>query len=226
MVLAMAGTSTPVSNEALEKICQAYWPPIYAHLRMKGYALHHAQDLTQEFFTRLLKGNGFAGITPEKGRFRSFLLASLKHFLINEWKRERTQKRGGGQYLVELDAIEPGMLAACEPQTGEDPEQAYDKRWALTLLARARSRMRNEYEAAGQIERHDVLKRFLADGEEPSSYAETATLLGISEAAAKSAIYKIRQRFGQLLRAEISRTVAAPEDVEDELRYLIATLRF
>jgi RNA polymerase sigma factor (sigma-70 family) len=225
LVIAAAGTSTPASRAALEQLCRAYWPPVYAHLRMKGYDLHQAQDHAQEFFLRLLKGNGFANIDREKGRFRSFLLASLKHYLINEWKRESTQKRGGGVKLIELDALEPAVLAACEPRTGENPEQAYDKQWALTLLGRTRSRMQKEYEAAGQLDRHDALKGYLADGDEPLSYAETAERLGISEAAAKSAIYKMRQRFGQLLRAEISRTVASEDEVEDELRHLIAALR-
>lgn len=225
LVIAAGGTSTPASREALEQLCRAYWPPVYAHLRMKGYTLHQAQDLAQEFFLRLLKGNVFADVSRDKGRFRSFLLASLKHFLINEWKRERTQKRGGGAKLVEIDSLDPAMRDACEPRTGENPEQAYDKRWALTLLGRARVRMQKEYLDAGQLDRHEALKGYLADGEEPLSYAETAALLGISEAAAKSAIYKIRQRFGQILRAEISRTVASDEDVEDELRHLIAALR-
>ncbi len=226
IVLAAAGTSTPASREALEQLCRAYWPPVFAHLRMKGYALHHAEDLAQEFFLRLIKGNSFAEVAPHKGRFRNFLLASLKHFLINEWKRERTQKRGGGAALVDMDTVDPALLAACEPHSGENPEKAYDKRWALTLLARVRSRMQKEYDAAGQLDRHDALKGYLADGEEPASYADTACRLGISEAAAKSAIYKMRQRFGQLLRAEIARTVPTDEDVEDELRHLIAALRY
>jgi len=225
LVLAAAGPSSAASREALEQLCRAYWPPVYAHLRMKGYALHHAQDLAQEFFLRLLQGNGFADLAREKGRFRSFLLASLKHFLINEWKRENTQKRGGGVPLVNLDSLDPALRAACEPRTGDSPDQAYDRQWALTLLSRTRSRMRKEYEAGEQLDRHEALKGYLADGEEPASYAETAQRLGISEAAAKSAIYKIRQRFGQLLRAEISRTVAADGEVEDELRHLIAALR-
>jgi RNA polymerase sigma factor (sigma-70 family) len=225
LVLAAAGTSTPISQQALEQLCRAYWPPVFAHLRMKGYALHHAQDLTQEFFSRLLSGKGFAGVAPEKGRFRNFLLASLKHFLINEWKRERTQKRGGGVSFVELNDMDSNMLSAYESHSGENQEQAYDKRWALTLLTRARARMRTEYEAADQLDRHEALKGYLADGEEPSSYAETAEKLCISEAAVKSAIYKIRQRFGQIIRAEIARTVPSDEDVEDELRYLISVLR-
>lgn len=225
IIIAAGQTNNAASEKALEHLCRAYWPPIYGHLRMKGHTTHQAQDLAQEFFTRLLRGGAFAGVSPEKGRFRSFLLASLKHFLINEWKRERTLKRGGGAILVDLDALEPSVRNACEPHSGEDPERAYDKRWALTLLAKVRLRMQKEYEAAGQLDRHDALKGYLLDGEEPTSYAETSTRLGISESAVKSAVYKIRQRFGQLLRAEIARTVTTDEEVEEELRELIAALR-
>jgi RNA polymerase sigma factor (sigma-70 family) len=225
IVLAAADKATPRSSEALEQLCRAYWPPVYSHLRMKGHDLHEAQDLAQEFFARLLHGPSLASVSPEKGRFRSFLLAALKHFLINEWKRERTLKRGGGVVFVNLDGIDPAVRDAYQPLSGENPETAYERRWALTLLDRVRSRMKREYEAAGQGARHDALKAYLLGGEEADSYAETATRLGLSEAATKSAIYKIRQRFAQLLRAEITRTVGSAAEVEDELRHLIASLR-
>ena len=224
IVLAAADKGTPGSAEALEQLCRAYWPPVYSHLRMKGHDSHDAQDLAQEFFARLLHGPSLAAVTPEKGRFRSFLLAALKHFLINEWKRERTLKRGGAVVFVDLDGLDPGVRDACEPRDGENPESAYERRWALTLLARVRSRMKREYEAAGQSDRHAALKDYLLGGE-ADSYAETAARLGLSDAAVKSAIYKIRQRFGQLLRAEIARTVDSAGEVDDELRHLIASLR-
>lgn len=225
MVLAAADRTTPGSAEALEQLCRAYWPPVYSHLRMKGHDLHEAQDLAQEFFSRLLHGPSLASVSPEKGRFRAFLLASLKHFLINEWKRDRALKRGGGVVFVDLDGLDPGVRDACEPRAGEDPESAYERRWALTLLGRVRSRMKREYEAAGQSDRHDALNSYLLGGEETDSYAQTAARLGLTEAAVKSAIYKIRQRFGQLLRAEIARTVGSAGEVDDELRHLIASLR-
>jgi RNA polymerase sigma factor (sigma-70 family) len=225
VVRAAGGTATAASREALEQLCRTYWPPVYSHLRMKGHDRHEAEDLAQEFFSRLLEGNAFAGVSPEKGRFRSYLLAALKHFLINEWKRGRALKRGGGVPLMDLDALDEAARNACEPRSGEDPESAYDRRWALTLLAKTRARMRREYEAAGQTDRHEALKGYLLDGVEPSSYQETAERLGISESAVKSAVYKIRQRFGQLLRAEIARTVTGADEVEDELRELLAALR-
>lgn len=220
-----AGLTSAASTEALEKLCEAYWPPIFAHLRMKGHNPHEAEDLTQEFFSRILKDNVFATVSPEKGRFRTFLLAALKHFLINEWKRGTTLKRGGGVVVVDLDGLDPSVRDACEPHSNENPELAFDRRWALTLLAKVRGRMRREYEAAGQAERHDALKGYLLDGAEPVSYAATAEATGLSESAVKSAVYKIRQRFGELLRAEISRTVQTGEEVDDELRHLIRALR-
>ncbi len=220
-----AGLNSAASAEALEQLCRAYWPPIFAHLRMKGHNAHEAEDLAQEFFARLLKGNSFAALTPEKGRFRTFLLAAVKHFLINEWKRETAQKRGGGVTMVDLDGLEPSVREACEPRSNEDPEAAFDRRWALTLLSKVRDRMRREYEAAGQAERHNALKVYLLDGAESVSYEETAATLGLTESAVKSAVYKIRQRFGELLRAEISRTVETEEEVDDELRHLIQALR-
>jgi RNA polymerase sigma-70 factor (ECF subfamily) len=209
----------------MEKLCRAYWPPIFAHLRFKGYPLHQAQDLAQEFFSRLLQNNTFATVSPDKGRFRTFMLAALKHFLINEWKRERTLKRGGGVMIVDLDALDPAVRDACEPRSEDDPAVAYDRQWALTVIAKVRSRLRMEYEAAGQLDRHDALKFHLMDSSDPVSCAETAELLGVSESAAKSAIHRIRQRFGHLLRAEITRTVTDEGDVEDEIRHLLSALR-
>jgi RNA polymerase sigma-70 factor (ECF subfamily) len=224
LVLA-AGAGAADAGGALEQLCRIYWPPVHAHLRRQGMDAHRAEDLTQEFFARLLAGNSFATVSPDKGRFRTFLLAALKHFLINEWKRDRALKRGGGVPVVALDALEPGLRDALEPRDDETPEAAYDRRWAMTLLARVAARIQAEYEAAGQAERYEGLKGYLLDGAEPQSYATTAERLGISEAAVKSAVYKIRQRFGAMLRTEVARTVGREEEVEDELRCLLAALR-
>ena len=212
------------SGEALERLCRIYWPPVYAHLRRQRIDEHQAQDLTQEFFARLLAGNSFAHVGPEKGRFRSFLLAALKHFLINEWKRETAQKRGGGTAPISLDALEPHLRDACEPRDEETPDLAYDRRWAQTVIQRVRARMREEAAVVGQETRHLALEPYLQDGGGPP-YQETAESLGISEGALKSAVHKIRRRFGTLLRAEIARTVDDPEEVEDEIRHLLAALR-
>jgi RNA polymerase sigma-70 factor (ECF subfamily) len=212
------------SMDALEQLCRAYWPPVYSHLRRQGIDRHQAEDLTQEFFARLLDGDSFAGLSPEKGRFRSFLLVALKHFQINEGKRERALKRGGGRVPLALDGLEPSMREAYEPRDDEPPDVAYDRRWALTVLERVRGRLTREFEAVGQGDRHAALEVYLTEGGAPA-YQQTAERLGISEAAVKSAIYKLRQRFGQLLRLEISGTVADPSEVEDEVKCLIEALR-
>ncbi len=212
------------SNDALESLCKSYWPPIFAHLRTSGYSLHEAEDLTQEFFARLLAGNIFSRASEERGRFRTFLLASLKNFLINDWKHNNTEKRGGGVIKIDLDALSSGVRDGFEPCSAENIEKMFDKQWALTLLDKVRTRLRIEYEAAGQIDRYNELKAYLLEGEAADSYAQTAKLLSLSEPAVKSAIYKIRQRFGQLLRLEITRTLGDEGDVEDELRELIAAI--
>jgi RNA polymerase sigma-70 factor (ECF subfamily) len=224
LVLAAGGGSAD-SSAALEQLCRLYWPAVHAHLRRQGMDPHQSEDLTQEFFARLLSGNSFAAVSPDKGRFRTFLLAALKHFLINEWKRERTLKRGGGVPLVALDGLEAQARDAIEPSHRETPEAAYDRRWALTLLSRVMARMKAEYVAAGQARRFEMLKGYLLEGSGPQSYGETARRLGLTDAAVKSAIYKIRQRFGQMLRAEVSRTVGHSGEVDDEIRCLLEALR-
>lgn len=224
MVLA-AGLKSGPSAEALEKLCRAYWPPIHAHVRRLGYGPHDAQDLTQEFFSRILADASLSSVEPQKGRFRSWLLAVLKHFLLNEWKRNSAQKRGGGRAIFSLDAMEPSLREACEPREAETPESAYERRWAETVLARANARIRHEYEAAGLAERFEVLKAYLIQGTGGVAYADSAARLGISESAVKSAIYKLRQRYGAVLRAEIAQTVERPEEVDDEIRCLLQALR-
>lgn len=224
IVMAASLENGPAASEALENLCRAYWPPIHNHLRMRGHDSHQAQDLTQEFFARLLRGNAFSDVSPDKGRFRTFLLAALRHFLINEWKRENTIKRGGAVTIVDFDSLDPATRSAYEPRDGEDPATAFDRTWALTLISKVRERLRREYEAADQLDRHEALKGHLMN-RDGGSYLETANQLGLSESAAKSAIYRIRQRFAELLRAEISRTVSDPDEVDDEIRHLLTALR-
>ena len=219
-----AGAQAPVSAAALEKLCRAYLPPVHAFVRREGYSPHDAEDLTQEFFRRLLSSDSFATVSREKGRFRSWLIGALKHFLHSEWRRTMTQKRGGGRAALSLDAMDPAVRQGCEPVEGETPETAYDRRWAETLLARVNARMRREYALAAQSDRWEVLKVYLLQGTGAPSYGETAARLGMHEGAVKSAIYKMRQRFGIFLRHEVAQTVADPADVEDELRALLRTL--
>ena len=212
------------SREALEKLCAAYWPPVYTWVRRDGHSHESAQDLTQEFFARLLGYESLARATPEKGRFRSFLLGALKHFLINEWQHANRQKRGGGRLPFSLDAMETFQREALEPRDDDSPDRLFERRWAETLLARANQRLRREYEAANQSARFEALKVYLLDGGEPNSYAEAAAKLGLSSAAVKSAIYKLRQRYGEMVRHEVAQTVGDPAEVEDELRCLLAAL--
>lgn len=224
LVLA-AGGKAGDSREALEKLCRAYWPPLFAQVRRQGFEVPEAEDLTQAFFAQLLERDSFATADPGKGRFRSFLLGALKHFLNNEWRRGQRLKRGSGQAVFALDAMDPAQRAACEPADDASPDVLYDRRWAEIVLARVHDRLQTDYEAAGMTARFAVLRRFLPYGSEESSYAETARELELTEMAVKSAIYKMRQRYGTLLRAEILQTVRDPSEVEDEIQCLLAALR-
>jgi RNA polymerase sigma-70 factor (ECF subfamily) len=211
------------SQAALETLCRDCWRPVYAFVRRSGHDRPTAQDLTQEFFARLLAGSGTAGADPRRGRFRSWLLGALKHFLANEWRRSRAQKRGGDLTFLSMDQAgeEENLL---EHADNETPDLIFDRRWAEELLARVNARLRRDYEAAGWGARFDTLKVYLLEGHEPQSYDETADTLRISAAAVRSAIYKLRQRFGQALREEIEETVSTPGDVEEEIRHLLMAL--
>jgi RNA polymerase sigma-70 factor (ECF subfamily) len=224
MVLAAGGQAGP-SREALEKLCRAYWQPLFIHVRRQGYGVPEAEDLTQAFFAQLLERGSLGTAAPEKGRFRSFLLGALKHFLINEWRRGQRLKRGAGQAVFALDSMDHAQREACEPTDDASPDVLYDRRWAETVLERVYERLLADYEAAGMAARFEVLRRFLPFGTEETTYLDTAQALGLSEGAVKSAIYKMRQRYGALLRAEILQTVENPGEVEDEIQCLLAALR-
>lgn len=219
-----AGGGSAQSAAALEKLCRAYWAPLFGFVRRQGHGVHAAQDLTQEFFARLLAGNSLAAVHPAKGRFRSFLLASMKHFLANEWDRARAQKRGGGREIYSLDEACEEDRQGFDPADTASPDKLYERRWAEAVLARVNARLRREYEAAGQAARFDTLKVYLLDGYEPVSYAESAARLGLSESAVKSAIHKLRRRYGEMFRTEIAHTVSRPEEVEEEIHFLLRAL--
>lgn len=220
-----AGRESEFSAAALEKLCRAYLPPVRAFLRREGHSMPDTEDLAQEFFYRLLAANSFASASAEKGRFRSWLIGALKHFLHNEWRKGMAQRRGGGQAVISFDAMEPATRAACEPRENETPETAYDRNWAETVVARVHNRMRREFELAGQLARWEILKCHLLHGAATPSYEGSAEQLGLTESAVKSAIYKLRQRFSTVLRHEVAQTVANPDETEDELRALIQVLR-
>lgn len=223
VVLTARGDNTQ-SRVALEKLCQSYWPPIYAYVRRQGHTPHDAQDLTQEFFTRLLKKNYLADVDRSKGKFRSFLLASLKHFLANEWDKAHAQKRGGGKIIFSIDQ------KAAESSCGFDlpdhltAEKIFERRWAMTLLEQTLARLRREYIGDGKEKLFEQLKSTLTGDRNSIPYAEMAIRLRTSEGNIKVAVHRLRQRYRELLRAEIAETVSNREEVEDELRNLFAAL--
>ena len=211
------------ARKALEELCRAYWYPLYAFVRNRGYSSSDAQDLTQSFFTRLIERGGFVSADPERGRFRSYLLGAMKHFLANEWHRAKAQKRGGDAIFVELDALEPEARYALEPAQSGGPDARFDREWAQESIARAMDTLRARFEASGKGEQFEALKGSLT-GDEPSR-SRTAERLGMTEGAAKVAVHRLRKRYRELLRAEIAQTVRDPSDVDDEMRHLVAALR-
>ena len=224
LVVSAGGNDTPHARNALEKLCRAYWFPIYAFVRRQGHGPHDAQDLTQEFFARLLEKNQLAGADRNRGRFRSFLLAALKHFLANEWDKTQAQKRGGGQILIPIDVATAETVCGIDPADTLTAEKIYERRWALTLLDQVLHRLRDEYARDGKENLFEQLKPTLTEASRSVRYADIAAQLGTSEGAVKVAVHRLRQRYREVLRAEIADTVASPGEVEDEIRNLFAAL--
>lgn len=220
VVLAANQDDASGAAHALEKLCRTYWYPLYAFLRREGRTPHDAQDLTQEFFARLLRGNFLEKVGPDKGRFRSFLLAALKNFLCDQWDRARAEKRGGGQTVVSLDDHNAEELYLLEPDPGAPPEQIFEQRWALTLLSQALARLREEFAAAGKVNEFELAKVFLSTPTSDGAYDDLAARLGITVDAVAVKVHRLRQRYAELIRAEIVQTVASPSDVEEELQHL------
>jgi RNA polymerase sigma-70 factor (ECF subfamily) len=220
VVLAAGRRSTPQSDHALEELCRTYWFPLYAYVRRRGYAKADAEDLVQAFFARFLARNYLEGLSAERGRFRAFLLASLKHFLANEWDKSQRQKRGGGATILSLDwqtADTQFQIAA----TGEpSPDKAFDREWALALLAKVIERLQAECVADGKAKLFDQLKIFLAAGKSETAQAEIAKALGMEEGAVRVAVHRLRKRYRVLLREEIAQTLSEPTMVDEEMRAL------
>jgi RNA polymerase sigma factor (sigma-70 family) len=211
-------------RKALEELCKAYWYPLYAFVRYRGYSSDDAQDLTQAFFTRIIETGGFAAADPERGRFRSYLLGAMKHFLANEWRRTQTERRGGQVQFIEWDALDLEAQYAGASQQADDPEHYFDREWALRTVTRALQALRDEMAKAGKSEQFDALKGALT-GDDEAPRARIASRLGMSEGAVKVAVHRMRQRYRKLLRAVIAETVRNEVDLDDEMRYLIAVLR-
>jgi RNA polymerase sigma factor (sigma-70 family) len=211
-----------VAQQALATLCQAYWYPLYAFVRRQGHTPHDSQDLTQEFFARLIGKDWLNDVAEERGRFRSWLLASMRHFLANEWNHARTQKRGGGVAVLSLDETDAEGRYLHEPAEPVSAEQLYERRWALTLLDEVLARLKTEMDSAGKAAHFDTLKAALTGS--GIDYTETAARLGLSEGAVRVAVHRLRERYRALLRAAVADTVENPAEIEAELRHLFAAL--
>ena len=223
-VLAAGQAGSAHSHEALARLCETYWYPLYAFLRRRGLSPEDAQDSTQEFFARLLAGHWLKDADRAKGRFRTFLLTALTRFLANEWDRARAQKRGGGKVAVPLDTQVAETCYQSDTRLGMSPDCLYDRQWAMTLLERALGRLEAEQKRLGKSSEFVVLSPALALERGDIPYANLAAQLGVSEAAARMAVHRLRKQFRLVFREEIAQTVAEPAEVEAEIRHLVAAL--
>ncbi|HXJ58558.1 MAG TPA: sigma-70 family RNA polymerase sigma factor [Verrucomicrobiae bacterium] len=221
VVLAAKQSSSPDGAAALELLCRTYWYPLYAYVRRQGYSPEDAQDLTQAFFEQFLEKGSVQLADRGRGKFRSFLLTSLKHFLTHEWEKARTLKRGGGHVHLSWDQTSAESQYQLEPVSELKPEKIFDQRWALALFQQALARLRQEYAATGKAPQFEELKAFLTDAAEDGGYAEVAARLDMPPRSVAVAVHRMRQRYGELVREEIAHTVASRGEIQEELRYLI-----
>jgi RNA polymerase sigma-70 factor (ECF subfamily) len=222
VVLAAGRGRTPQADRALEELCRAYWFPLYAYVRRRGYAREDAEDSVQAFFARFLARNYLAGLSAERGRFRAFLLASLKNFLANEWKKSRRLKRGGGETVLSLDWETADTKFQVAATNEPSPDQAFDREWAVALLAQVIERLRAECVAEGRGGQFEQLKVFLTAGKGAVPHAAVAKALGLEEGAVRVAVHRLRKRYRELLRDEIAHTLADPAQVDEEMRALFS----
>ena len=225
MIAAARGPDPDAARAALSTLCEAYWYPLYAFIRRWGADPDAARDLTQGFFVSLLERRDFELVRPERGRFRAFLLASAKHFLLNEAARSRAAKRGGGEGPLPLAFDEAEGRYQFEPADVTTPETLFERRWALTLIERVIGGLRTDWEAGGRVAEFDELKESLMGGGLPGGYAEAARRLGTTEGALKVAAHRLRRKFQARLRQEIGETVADQAEIDDEIQYLVRALR-
>jgi DNA-directed RNA polymerase specialized sigma24 family protein len=224
LVRTAAGDPTAESREALAALCQKYWRPVYAFVRSRGYDREESQDLTQGFFGLLIEKNYLLDADAKRGRFRSFLLAAVKHFLANERDRANALKRGGGQVSVSIDSAEAEAWHTLATVDQTTPESLYERRWALSLLENVMSQLRAEFADAGKVNEFDRLSTFLTRDSESARYELLAEETGISVGALRASVYRMRQRYQRLLRSEIAASVSGPEEIDDELRFLLSAL--
>jgi len=224
LVLTAAHDNRPEARAALATLCETYWYPLYYYVRRRGYRAEEAQDLTQAFFATLLEREYLRVADPGRGRFRSFLLASLNHFLANEWDRARAQKRGGGRRAIPMDVADAESRYSLAPADDLTPERLFERRWALTLLDLVVAQLQQECVREGKERLFDRLKGFLGGAAAGAPYSQAAADLGMTEAAVKMAVHRLRRRYRRLLRAQIAQTVASPEEIDDEIRHLFNAL--
>ncbi len=218
VVLAAQGDAA----ESLEELCKQYWPPLYTYVRLRGYSQPDAQDLTQEFFARLLEKHWLAVVDRQRGRFRTFVLMAMKRFLANDWDRTHAQKRGGDVKIVNMDTAASISI----PDRGQVSEEAvFERQWALTLLDTVMAKLHREYEKTDRLIEFELLKPCLTAERGATDYAALAKSLGIQPASARSSVHRLRQRFRELFRAEVAGTVNDPADVDAEIQTLVAALR-
>jgi RNA polymerase sigma-70 factor (ECF subfamily) len=225
LVLAAGHQSSPNATRALESLCQAYWYPLYAFVRRRGKQPEEAQDLTQEFFARVLEKDCLNSADRERGRFRTFLLTVFKRFLANEHQREQAQKRGGGQLFVAIDSADGERRLGLEPSYNWTPEQEFERRWAVTLLEQVLGRLQGDYAAKGRGDVFDHLKPYLTGEDNLDSYGKIAADLGMTVGAVKVSVHRLRQRYRDLIRQEVASTVDNESDTDDELNQLLAAIR-
>ena len=224
VVLRAGENDSPEAAAALASLCRAYWYPLYAYVRRQGHDFADAQDLTQEFFARLLERKDLRFADQKRGRFRTFLLTAIKHFLINEWNKAKRQKRGGGCTLISLDAEKTETRFRAEPADERSPDKAFERRWAMVVLDRVLDQLKTEFATAGQTPVFENLKSLLTGEGSESSYAEIGRRLGMTEGNLKVTVHRLRRRYRELLRKEIALTVDDPKIIDEEIRELIAAL--
>jgi RNA polymerase sigma-70 factor (ECF subfamily) len=224
VVLAARDADSTCAREALSRLCQTYWYPLYAYARRCGNSPHDAQDLTQAFFAQILEENWVAKSDPQRGRFRSFLLSSMRHFMVNEWKKENRQKRGGGQTILSLNDDSAENRYQLEPMEKRTPEVLFERGWALSLLDSVLAKLEAEYRSEGKSDWMEVMRPALTSERGSINYAEIAKQLALTETTARVAVHRLRQQYRKMLRAEVAHTVAAPEEVDEELRHLFKVL--
>ena len=224
VVLKAGDGASPLASAALQQLCRDYWFPLYVYVRRQGFTPPDTEDLTQGFFEQLIEKEFLKDVDPNKGRFRSFLLAAIKHYVLNQRKHAGRLKRGGNQVMVPFNPNEAETRFRAEPATESTAERAFDRRWAMTVMELGLQRLRDEYRATGKEPLFQALKKFVSAEAAPGEYQALAARLELTKNTVGVAVHRLRQRYGELIRAEIANTVAQPLDVEEEMRYLLGLL--